>query len=174
MALDILELRKLCIPKNIRITLHAAKRLEQRGIFLKDVISCITNGEIIEQYPDDYPYPSCLILGMSIEDKYLHVVIGNHESDLFLITAYFPSFDKWESDFKTCFYCKGNIESSTTTYMTDYQGCYIIIKNVPCEKCSQCGEEYLNGETLERIEEIIQKVKGMLTEIAVVDYKQTA
>ena len=62
----------------------------------------------------------------------------------------------------TCFYCKGNIESSTTTYMTDYQGCYIIIKNVPCEKCSQCGEEYLNGETLERIEEIIQKVKGIL------------
>ena len=57
----------------------------------------------------------------------------------------------------TCFYCKGNIESSTTTYMTDYQGCYIIIKNVPCEKCSQCGEEYLNGETLERIEEIILK-----------------
>ena len=143
MALDILELRKLCIPKNIRITLHAAKRLEQRRIFLKDVIACIMNGEIIEQYPDDYPYPSCLILGMSIEDKYLHVVIGN-------------------------------IESSTTTYMTDYQGCYIIIKNVPCEKCSQCGEEYLNGETLERIEEIIQKVKGMLTEIAVVDYKQTA
>ena len=34
MALDILELRKLCIPKNIRITLHAAKRLEQRRIFL--------------------------------------------------------------------------------------------------------------------------------------------
>ena len=52
MALDISELRKLCIPKNIRITLHAAKRLEQRRIFLKDVIACIMNGEIIEQYPD--------------------------------------------------------------------------------------------------------------------------
>ena len=99
--LDILELRKICVPENIRITMHAAKRLEQRGIFLKDIIACIKNGESIEQYPDDYPYPSCLILGMSIEDKYLHVVIGNHESDLFLITAYFPSFDKWESDFKT-------------------------------------------------------------------------
>ena len=65
----------------------------------------------------------------------------------------------------TYFYCKGNIETSTTTYMTDYQGCYIIIKNVPCEKCTQCGEEYLNGETLEKIEEIIKKVKGMLTEL---------
>ena len=101
MELDILELRKLCIPTNIRITLHAAKRLEQRGIFIKDVISCITNGEIIEQYPDDYPYPSCLIFGLSVNEKFLHVVIGHHESELFLITAYFPSTDKWESDFKT-------------------------------------------------------------------------
>ena len=89
MALDILELRKLCIPKNIRITLHAAKRLEQRGIFLKDVISCIMNGEIIEQYPDDYPYPSCLILGMSIEDKYLHVVIVTIFSNIDAVEQYF-------------------------------------------------------------------------------------
>ena len=101
MELDILELRKLCNPKNIRITLHAAKRLEQRGIFLKDILFCIMNGEIIEQYPDDYPYPSCLILGVSIKNKYLHIVIGQHDADLFLITAYFPDINKWESDFKT-------------------------------------------------------------------------
>lgn len=99
--LDILELRKLCTPQNIRITLHAAKRLEQRGIFLSDVIACIMNGEIIEQYPDDYPYPSCLILGFSLGNKFLHAVIGHHETELFLITAYFPSCDKWENDFKT-------------------------------------------------------------------------
>ena len=73
----------------------------------------------------------------------------------------------------TCFYCKGNIESSTTTYMTDYQGCYIIIKNVPCEKCSQCGEEYLNGETLERIEEIIQKKTRSPEKTSVFFYKNS-
>ena len=74
----------------------------------------------------------------------------------------------------TCFYCKGNVEPSTTTYMTDHCGCYIIIINVPCERCTQCGEEYLDGTTLERIEEIVQKLKGGLTEIAVVDYTQAA
>ena len=42
------------------------------------------------------------------------------------------------------------------------------------KKCTQCGEEYLSGETLEKIENIIQKIKGVLTEIAVVDYQQTA
>ena len=42
----------------------------------------------------------------------------------------------------TCFMCKGMLEKSTTTYMTECNGCYIIIKNVPCKKCTQCGEEY--------------------------------
>ncbi|SHK80376.1 type II toxin-antitoxin system MqsA family antitoxin [Hespellia stercorisuis] len=74
----------------------------------------------------------------------------------------------------TCFICKGNLEQSTTTYMTDYNGCYIIIKNVPCTKCTQCGEEYLNGVTLEKIEKILGKFKSILTEIAIVDFDKAA
>ena len=101
MALDILELRKLCIPKNIRITLHAAKRLEQRRIFLKDVIACIMNGEIIEQYPDDYPFLSCLIFGYSVDNKIIHVVMSDEGTGSRIITAYFPDPEKWESDYKT-------------------------------------------------------------------------
>lgn len=74
----------------------------------------------------------------------------------------------------TCFTCKGNIEKTTTTYMTEYDGCYIIIKNVPCSKCTQCGEEYLNGITLQKIEAILAKLKDALTEFAVVDYNRAA
>lgn len=74
----------------------------------------------------------------------------------------------------TCFLCKGDIEKSITTYMTTYNGCYIIIKNVPCTKCTQCGEEYLNGVTLQKIESILKKVKSILTEIAIVDYNNAA
>ena len=53
MELNILDLQKICTLENIEITMHAAKRLEQRGISIDDVISCIKNGEIIAQYPDD-------------------------------------------------------------------------------------------------------------------------
>lgn len=74
----------------------------------------------------------------------------------------------------TCFICKGDVKESTTTYMTEYKGCFIIIKNVPCTKCSQCGEEYLNGVTVKKIETILSKLKGLLTEIAVVDYNTAA
>ena len=31
----------------------------------------------------------------------------------------------------TCFSCKGNVVESTTTYMSEYNGCYIIIKMYP-------------------------------------------
>jgi len=74
----------------------------------------------------------------------------------------------------TCFTCKGDIKKDTTTYMTEYSGCFIIIKNVPCTKCTQCGEEYLNGVTLQKIENILEKLKNTLTEIAVVDYTKSA
>lgn len=47
-----------------------------------------------------------------------------------------------------CFLCKGDMINSTTTYMTTYNNCYIIIKNVPCQKCNQCGEEYIDGITM--------------------------
>ncbi|MCI7302536.1 DUF4258 domain-containing protein [Ihubacter massiliensis] len=101
MELSIEKLRKLCTADNIRITMHAAKRLEQRGILLKDVIACVQSGKIIEQYPDDHPFPSCLILGYSVGDKHLHAVIGSNDEFLFLITAYYPTTDKWENDFET-------------------------------------------------------------------------
>lgn len=101
MELDINDLRKICLPENIEITMHAAKRLEQRGILVKDVLSCIHNGEIIEQYPDDYPYPSCLILGMTIAGKYIHVVVGSNMQTIWIVTAYYPDNSKWEDDYKT-------------------------------------------------------------------------
>ena len=98
MCLTIDELRGLCTPDNIYLTLHASKRLEQRGILIDDVISCIMTGEIIEEYPNDYPYPSCLTLGNLNTKCPLHVVVGSNHEQLWIITAYYPSSDKWESE----------------------------------------------------------------------------
>ena len=76
-------------------------RLLQRRIFLEDVTHAIKCGEIIEDYPDDYPYPSCLIFGRDRNNQALHVVCGESENELWLITAYRPSLEFWEEDLKT-------------------------------------------------------------------------
>ena len=95
------NIRKLCRENLIIWSQHVATRCQQRGIKTIDIENCILNGEIIEEYPDDYPYCSYLILGVTINNQNLHVVCGIGDNKLWIITAYFPSSDKWEPDFKT-------------------------------------------------------------------------
>lgn len=99
--IDINELRRRNKPEQMAITEHARLRMLERGITLTDVIKCIESGEIIKQYEDDKPFPSCLILGMSINNRYLHVVVSLDEDFIHLITAYYPNAEQWEPDFKT-------------------------------------------------------------------------
>ena len=99
--IDIESLRKLKRPEHIAITEHARQRLIERGITVSDIVQCIAGGEIIKQYEDDKPFPSCLILGMTVNDSYIHVVVSHDDEWIYLITAYYPDSDLWESDFKT-------------------------------------------------------------------------
>ena len=41
-----------------------------------------------------------------------------------------------------CVFCKGKLIPATTDYIEKIGNYVVIIKNVPCEKCEQCGEEY--------------------------------
>ena len=83
------------------ITQHAFIRFREHGILLNVVISAVNNGEIIEQYPDDYPFPSCLVLGLSEKKLFLHAVCGIGNNKIWIITTYYPTLDRWENDYKT-------------------------------------------------------------------------
>ena len=96
------QLQVLIADGRILWTEHVAIRLRGRGIKRADVIKCIETGEIIEQYADDVPFPSCLVSGKCRDGKPLHIVIGLKVSEVCcMITAYRPDTDKWEGDFKT-------------------------------------------------------------------------
>jgi len=99
--LEIGRIRSLCSDETITITNHAGDRLRERGIKYEDVKMAITNGTIVEDYPNDYPNPSVLILGYTEQKNPLHIVVGIGGSTLQIITAYYPSFNKWENDCKT-------------------------------------------------------------------------
>ena len=94
------DFRKINKSENIVISLHGQLRLNERNITVDDVMNAIDNGEIIEQYPDDFPFPSCLILGLCINDVYIHIVVSMNDDKIYLITAYVPNTDKWEADLK--------------------------------------------------------------------------
>ncbi len=95
------QLKILNKPESIAITEHARIRLYERKISIDDIVNGINTGEIIKQYPDDKPLPSCLILGLSVKSEYIHIVASCDIDFIYLITAYFPNPSVWETDFKT-------------------------------------------------------------------------
>lgn len=93
-------IKERCSTGRLRWTQHIMTRLIQRNISIKDVVYALSAGEIIEEYPTDYPYPSCLILGCSIAGHSLHIVCGIGPEELYLITAYYPDPAVWSADLK--------------------------------------------------------------------------
>ncbi len=81
---------------------HALEKMIARGISRDEVITVLENGEVIRQYFDDRPFPSALVLGFP-ENRPIHVVVSFDEADqqIFVITAYEPDLNIFESDFKT-------------------------------------------------------------------------
>jgi hypothetical protein len=75
--------------------------MQERDISREDIKKCVMYGEIIEDYPDDYPHPSCLVFGYAVDNKVIHVVAGSDEADIYIITAYYPNTVKFENDLKT-------------------------------------------------------------------------
>jgi len=81
---------------------HALERMAERGMLREEVKQVLLQGELIEDYPEDHPLPSALFLG-GHDLRPLHVVTAfNQESGMvYIITAYEPSRDHFETDMKT-------------------------------------------------------------------------
>lgn len=99
MKIDVLQ--SLIKENKIRWSTHCMERMGERDISREDVKKCIGNGEIIEDYPSDFPYPSCLIFGYTMANEILHVVAGIEGKWIYIITTYYPSSDMFESDMRT-------------------------------------------------------------------------
>ena len=98
--MDIERIKELCVQSRIRWSAHVAQRMIERSISRFDVLSTICSGEIIEDYSDDFPLPSCLILGM-VNGNPIHVVVAQDEEEIVIISVYRPDLNKFEPDFRT-------------------------------------------------------------------------
>ena len=85
----------------IKFRMHAIKRMFERGISDKEVKDVLEIGEIIKEYPDDQPYPSCLRLAF-VNNRPLHIVTADvtDEDTVIIITVYEPDPKLWDDEFK--------------------------------------------------------------------------
>ena len=73
-----------------------------RRISCEDVKAVIAYGEIIEEMPDDEPFPSYLILDF-VGGQPVHVVLSQDvaRQTCYVVTAYVPNLGLWNDDFRT-------------------------------------------------------------------------
>lgn len=74
-----------------------------------------------------------------------------------------------------CTSCKyGEMKEEKTTYFAQIEHCYVIIENVPCLKCEQCGEEFITVSVAEKIDEILDSLGKITSKIFIMDYSNIA
>ena len=81
----------------VRITDHADEEAEADRLTLGEVYFSLHHGEIIEEYPTDRPYPSCLVYGPTSVGDAVHSVWAYNEPNHWavLITVYRPDPGRW-------------------------------------------------------------------------------
>lgn len=81
--------------------IHALQRMFQRGISVDDVRSALSSAEVIEEYPQDLPYPSCLMIGWC-RGRPLHIVVAREQkaAETIVIPVYEPDPALGQADFK--------------------------------------------------------------------------
>ena len=80
---------------------HAIQRMFRRRISEGDVGQVLAKGEVVEEYPNDTPYPSRLVLGWC-GARPIHVVVADNAEakETIVITVYEPDTAQWEPGFR--------------------------------------------------------------------------
>ena len=60
---------------------------------------------------------------------------------------------------KTCYFCRGPVESGRIDYMAKHPAGYTLVRELPVEVCTQCGEAYLDGESSGRIDRALRDAR---------------
>lgn len=98
---DIAQLRKSILQRKIIWRRHALERMLERDLSRAIVLDIASNGEVIEDYSADRPKPTVLMFGWD-KKRPIHVVLSlEPDGEVAVITAYEPSLDIFESDYRT-------------------------------------------------------------------------
>ena len=95
--MEITDIIEAIRANRVRITDHADEEAEADQLTFDEIYFSVLHGEIIEEYPTDNPYPSCLIYGQTFGGDPVHSVWAYNEQNgwAVLITVYRPDPNLW-------------------------------------------------------------------------------
>ncbi|MFT3771523.1 MAG: type II toxin-antitoxin system MqsA family antitoxin [Minicystis sp.] len=71
-----------------------------------------------------------------------------------------------------CIVCKhGETEPGRVTISVERQGVVVVIRDVPADVCTTCGEEYLSAPVMKELETAVDQAQSAGLDVAVRHYK---
>lgn len=72
---------------------------------------------------------------------------------------------------RRCPLCGGAMTDSITTLPFLIEDRVVVIKNVPAEICSDCGEAYVKSSVVGRVEALLDRLEELGSEVSIVHYE---
>ncbi len=79
------------------LTLHAQAELIEDNFSHEDLVAGLRTGKLIEDYPEARRGACCLINGVAMDRRPIHIVCTRGGDTLVVITVYEPTPPKWTS-----------------------------------------------------------------------------
>lgn len=73
-----------------------------------------------------------------------------------------------------CPLCGGKKEAGRTTFTAELGFGVVVVRNVPAEICTGCGEDWIGDEVAEKLESIVNQARATHTLVEVSDWEQKA
>ena len=90
------DLRTKFKQEKFEFSKHAVDQTILREITVREIREVIDTGEVIEDYPDDKYGPSCLVFGLTEQNRPIHIQCSySSKSIVKIITVYEPDPEQW-------------------------------------------------------------------------------
>ena len=73
-----------------------------------------------------------------------------------------------------CAKCGGETVKSVTSEAIEMELGLLVVRNIPCFKCEECGEIFYTGDVAEKIEGLVETVKELMQDVTIIDFAKVA
>lgn len=145
--MKIADIRRAIQTYKVRITDHADEEAESDEFTFDEIYLSVLNGEIIEDYPDDRPYPSCLVYGNTFGGIYI---------DRTQVDGSISEKEGRKNE------CGGELQCKEVEKLLR-GGKNTAVLRVNAEVCLHCGERLYTEDTIRYFESLRNKLKRQET-----------
>lgn len=100
------KVKRLVAEGKVRVSEHGYDELTEDALSVREIVSSVASGTLIEEYPDFAKGPCALFLQQDSKGSPVHVVWGipkRYDEPVVLVTAYRPDPKRWDRTYRMRF-----------------------------------------------------------------------